>query len=45
LIVPAIGSVDHFDNLSYDLVVGVIKFVEDLFSEVAVSKSNLDMDL
>jgi hypothetical protein len=37
--------VDHSNDLSQDLVASVIKFGEDLLSNIAVSKSNLDMDL
>jgi hypothetical protein len=37
--------VDHFNDLSQDLVASVIKFGENLLPEIAVSKSNLDMDL
>jgi hypothetical protein len=37
--------VDHFNDLSQDLVASVIKFRENLLPEIGVSKSNLDMDL
>jgi hypothetical protein len=37
--------VDHFNDLSQDLVASVIKFGENLLPEIAVSKSNLDTDL
>jgi hypothetical protein len=37
--------VDHFNDLSQDLVASVIKFGEDLLLKIAVSKSNLDVDL
>jgi hypothetical protein len=42
---PTVGAVDHFNDLSQDLVASVIKFVEDFLLKIALSKSNLDMDL
>ena len=42
---PPVCLVNHFNDLAEDLIVGVIKFVKDLLVQVAMSISNLDMDL
>jgi hypothetical protein len=42
---PSVGLVDHFNDLGEDLIARVINFVEDLLVKIAVSESNLSMDL
>jgi hypothetical protein len=37
--------VDHFDDLSQNFIASVIEFLEDLLGKIAVSISNLDVDL
>ena len=40
-----VGLINHFSDLSQNLVAGVIQFLEDLLAKIMMSKSNLEMDL
>jgi hypothetical protein len=42
---PAVGMIDHSYDLSQNLIASVIKLGEDLFRNIAMPKSNLDMHL
>jgi hypothetical protein len=39
-----VGLINHFRDLSQNLVAGVIQFLEDLLAKILMSKSNLEMD-
>ena len=42
---PAVGLINHFNDLIQNFVASVIQFLEDPLAKIVMSKSNLDMDL